>query len=106
EGEMKLMGFPVSVEKLELVTPIDQAGLSFDLKVNLDEEGSFATTKMAVMGKLEKGSKIHKWKFEKVKIDGLKIDYEKSGITLKGGLEIMEDHSWYGDGFKGNLTAT
>ncbi|HUH45878.1 MAG TPA: hypothetical protein VLZ54_01890, partial [Arenibacter sp.] len=106
EGEMKLMGFPASVEKLELVTPVDRVGLSFNLKINLDGEGSHATTKMAIMGKMEKDSKIHKWKFEKVRVDGIKIDYEKSGITLKGGLEIMKDHSWYGDGFRGNITAT
>lgn len=106
EGEMKLMGFPASVEKLELITPIDQVGLAFDLKINLDGEGSHATTRMRLMGRLEEDAKIHKWKFENIKVDGIRIDYEKSGIALKGGLEIMEGHSWYGDGFRGNLTAT
>ncbi|MCK0147427.1 hypothetical protein MWU78_17360 [Arenibacter sp. F26102] len=106
EGEMKLMNFPASVEKLELVTPSNQVGLSFDLKINLDGEGSHATTSMQVMGKLEDGAKIQKWQFERVKVNGIDIDYEKSGITIKGGLEIMEDHSWYGDGFRGNVTAT
>ncbi|MBC8766598.1 hypothetical protein H4O18_01205 [Arenibacter sp. BSSL-BM3] len=106
EGEMKLMNFPASVEKLELVTSSNQVGLSFDLKINLDGEGSHATTSMQVMGKLEDGAKIQKWQFERVKVNGIDIDYEKSGITLNGGLEIMEDHSWYGDGFRGNVTAT
>ncbi|TQO39254.1 hypothetical protein GQ41_3926 [Arenibacter algicola] len=106
EGEMKLMNFPASVEKLELVTPSNQAGLSFDLKINLDGEGSHATTSMQVMGKLEDGAKIQKWQFEQVKVNGIEIDYEKSGITIKGGLEIMQDHSWYGDGFRGNVAAT
>jgi len=106
EGEMKLMNFPASIEKLELVTPTNQVGLSFDLKINLDGEGSHATTSMQVMGKLEDGAKIQKWQFEQVKVNGIEIDYEKSGITLKGGLEIMKDHSWYGDGFRGNVTAT
>ncbi|MCM4150589.1 hypothetical protein DHD05_03210 [Arenibacter sp. N53] len=106
EGEMRLMNFPASVEKLELVTPSNQVGLSFDLKINLDGEGSHATTSMQVMGKLEDGAKIQKWQFERVKVNGIDIDYEKSGITIKGGLEIMEDHSWYGDGFRGNVTAT
>ena len=106
EGEMKLMNFPASVEKLELVTPSNQVGLSFDLKINLDGEGSHATTSMMVMGKLEDGAKIQKWQFEQVKVNGIEIDYEKSGITLKGGLEIMQDHSWYGDGFRGNVAAT
>ena len=106
EGEMKLMNFPASVEKMELVTPSNQVGLSFDLKVNLDGEGSHATTRMAVIGKLENGAKIQKWKFERVKIDSLQIDYEKSKVRIKGGLTIMEDNPTYGDGFMGNLTLT
>lgn len=106
EGEMKLMNFPASVEKLELVTPGNQVGLSFELKVNLDREGSHATTKMAVIGKLEDETKIQQWKFERVKIDSLQIDYEKGKIRLKGGLAIMEDNPTYGDGFSGNLTLT
>jgi hypothetical protein len=106
DGEMSLMNFPASVENLELVTPNNQAGLAFDLKINLDGEGSHATTNMQIMGKLEDGAKIQKWQFEHVKVNGIDIDYEKSGIVIKGGLEIMEDHSWYGDGFRGNVTAT
>jgi len=106
EGEMKLMNFPASVEKLELITPSNQVGLSFDLKINLDREGSHATTSMKILGKLEEEMSIQKWKFERIKVDGIEIDYEKSGISLKGGLEIMEDHSWYGDGFRGKVTAT
>ncbi|MEJ1222646.1 hypothetical protein [Sediminicola sp. 1XM1-17] len=105
-GEMKLMGFPASVSDLELITPVDQLGLSFDLILNLDGEGSHATTSMAILGQLDKGASIQNWKFESVKVDGIKIDYEKSGVALKGELEIMEDHSWYGDGFRGDLTAT
>ncbi|GGW50683.1 hypothetical protein [Arenibacter certesii] len=106
EGGMKLMNFPASVEKMELLTPDNQVGLSFDLKVNLDSEGSHAITKMAVIGKLEDDAKIQKWKFERVKIDSLQVDYEKSKVRLKGGLAIMEDNSTYGDGFKGDLTLT
>lgn len=106
EGEMKLMNFPASVEKLELVTPSNQVGLSFDLKINLDGDGSHATTSMAIMGKLENGAKIQKWKFERVKVDGLKINYEKGNVKLAGGLAIMDDDPTYGDGFSGDLTLT
>ncbi|MDO6515856.1 hypothetical protein [Zobellia uliginosa] len=104
-GEMKLMNFPASVENLELVTPKDQVGLSFDLKINLDGEGSHATTSMDIMGKLEDGAKIHKWKFEKVSVDGIEIDYTKANFQITGELDVMEDDPVYGNGFKGNLTA-
>ncbi|WP_047417041.1 hypothetical protein [Cellulophaga sp. Hel_I_12] len=105
-GDMKLMGFPASVSKLALVTPANELGLSFDLSINLDGDGSHATTSMNIIGKLDEGAKIQEWKFKSVKIEGIEIDYKKSGIALKGSLEIMEDHSWYGDGFRGDLTAT
>lgn len=39
-GDMKLMNFPASVENLQLVTPGNQVGLSFGLKINLDGDGS------------------------------------------------------------------
>lgn len=105
-GEMKLMNFPASIEDLKLVTPENQLGLSFDLKINLDGEGSHATTSLDILGKLEEGAKIQEWKFDRVKVNGIEIDYEKSGVALKGALEVMESHSWYGDGFRGNVTAT
>ena len=105
-GEMNLMGFPASISKLELVTPDNEVGLSFDLNINLDAQGSHATTSLNILGKLEDEASILEWKFSRVKVDGIEIDYEKSGVALKGSLEIMEDHSWYGDGFRGDLTAT
>lgn len=105
-GEMQLMGFPASVSDLKLVTPNQEIGLSFDLAINLDEEGSHATTSMNILGKLEDGAKIQEWKFSRVKVDGIQIKYSKSGLAIEGGLEIMEDDPTYGDGFSGNLTAT
>ncbi|PKA97999.1 hypothetical protein B0O79_1679 [Flavobacteriaceae bacterium MAR_2009_75] len=105
-GDMKLMNFPASVENLQLVTPGNQVGLSFGLKINLDGDGSHATTSMDILGKLEESTKIQAWKFEKVKVDGVEIDYTKANFHIKGGLEIMEDDPIYGNGFKGNLKAT
>ena len=106
EGEMSLMNFPASIGNLQLVTPGNQVGLSFDLKINLDDGGSHATTSLDILGKLDEGAKIQEWKFEKVKIDGIEIDYEKSGFAIKGALKVMEDDPTYGDGFSGELKAT
>ncbi|MFC4095529.1 hypothetical protein [Euzebyella saccharophila] len=103
-GDMKLMNFPASVENLQLVTPGNQVGLSFGLKINLDGDGSHATTSMDILGKLEESSKIQAWKFEKVKVDGVKVDYKKSGVHLTGGLQIMDEDPTYGNGFAGELS--
>ena len=107
EGEMTLMNFPASIDNLAFVTPENNlAGLSFDLKINLDDGGSYATTSMDILGKLEEGSKIQEWKFEKVKLDGIDIEYTKSNFTLEGKLLVMENDPIYGNGFDGELTAT
>ncbi len=106
DGEMKLMNFPASVESLELITPSNQVGLSFDLKINLDGEGSHATTSLAVLGKLAETEKIQTWKFERVKVDDIEIDYEKGNVKIEGGLSIMDDDPTYGNGFSGDLTLT
>ncbi len=106
DGEINLMLFPATIKNLEMVTPApDQVGLRFDLTVNLDKEGSYAETGLKILGKLAPDASLHKWKFHKVQVDSVKIDYEKSGFKLEGDLKLMEDDPIYGDGFKGNLTA-
>ncbi len=105
-GEMKLMNFPASISDLKLITPNNKVGLSFDLKINLDDSGSHATTSLDILGKLEDGAKIQEWKFEKVQVDGIAIKYTKSNFTLEGKLKVMENDPIYGDGFDGALTAT
>lgn len=107
EGEINLMLFPASIKDLKMVTPTkDKVGLAFDLIINLDEKGSYATTSLQILGKLPSDSPIQKWKFHKVKVGGVEIDYEKSGFAIKGSLKTMEDDPVYGDGFAGGLKAT
>ncbi|WP_157614068.1 hypothetical protein [Pseudotamlana agarivorans] len=106
DGDINLMGFPATISNLKLVTPEKLVGLAFDLKINLDKEGSHATSKMNILGKLEADTSIEKWKFSKVKIDGVQIDYSKSGFAIAGELNVMEDDPIYGDGFSGSLKAT
>ncbi|WP_282053710.1 hypothetical protein [Maribacter luteus] len=106
EGEMNLMGFPASIGDLKMVDTNNQVGLDFDLKINLDGDGSHATTSLQILGKLEDGAKIQEWKFERVKVNGIDIDYTKGNLNIKGALEVMEDDPTYGDGFAGELTAS
>ncbi|OQD43425.1 hypothetical protein BUL40_06230 [Croceivirga radicis] len=103
EGNLNLMNFPASISNLNLITPANQVGLEFDLTINLDGSGTGATTKLAILGNTEENGKS--WKFNEVKLSAIEINYEKSGISLVGGLEIMKDHPLYGNGFKGLLMA-
>ncbi|GAA4275918.1 hypothetical protein [Aquimarina mytili] len=107
EGDINLMLFPATISDLQMVNRgQDQVGLAFDLKINLDKNGSHATTSLEVLGKLPTDAPVHKWKFHKVKVGGIEIDYEKSGFTLKGSLKVMEDDPIYGNGFSGSLSAS
>ena len=100
------MNFPVSISDVKLVTPNNQVGLSFNLKVHLDKDGSHAETGMAVLGTIEDGEAAQDWKFDRIKMESLKIDYQKSNLHLKGELEVLEDDPVYGDAFGGELEAT
>ncbi|QFZ54940.1 hypothetical protein FEZ18_09080 [Oceanihabitans sp. IOP_32] len=105
-GDMGLMGFPAKVSDLELITPANQLGLSFDLVINLDKEGSHASTSLNIIGDLKDEARIQEWKFNRVKVDSINIKYSKSGLAMEGALAIMEDDPTYGDGFSGELSAT
>jgi len=102
-GDMNLMNFPVSVTDLSLITPENQVGLSFELQVNFDDSGSYANTNMAILGNLEDDNNIQEWKFDRVQVDAIDVDFTKSGIHLTGELEIFEDDPTYGNGFSGQL---
>lgn len=107
KGESNLMNFPVTVKDLKFVSPTDNiVGLGFDLGLNLDKGGSFASTSLEVLGKLPQEEAIEKWEFYKIKVKGIEIDYEKSGFSLKGKLKVMDNDPTYGDGFKGDISAT
>lgn len=106
EGESNLMNFPVTIKDVTFITPQkNQMGLAFDLGVNLDKSGSFASTKLQVLGKLQKNKEIENWEFHKIKIRGVRIDYDRSGFALKGSLKFMENHPTYGNGFEGKISA-
>jgi hypothetical protein len=106
-GEMDLMFFPASISDLQLITPTDNtAGLSFDLAIHLDKDGSHAATHLNILGQLDNESAFDTWKFESVKVDGIELEYEKGGMALKGSLQLMNDDPVYGNGFEGDLTLT
>ena len=107
DGEFKLLFFPITISDLKLVTPTKTtAGLKFDMALHLDDTSSKgATTSLNILGNLEDERKLHSWEFEKVTIDKIGVDFERSGIHFKGELEFLNNDSEFGDGFQGNLTA-
>ncbi|MEM9327582.1 MAG: hypothetical protein AAGA85_18085, partial [Bacteroidota bacterium] len=106
DGEFRLLFFPVTVSDLQLVTPDrNTAGLKFGVAVHLDDMGKGAETTLSVLGRLE-DQQLHRWQFDKVEMSRIAVDFERGGVRVAGGLEIMKKDPEYGDGFRGDLTAT
>ena len=107
DGEFQLLFFPVTISEMQMVTPSNnQVGLKFNMALHLDELGKGATTSLNILGKLEDEQKLHSWKFDKVTIDKIGIDFKRGGIHVKGEAELKYNDPEFGDGFGGNLTAT
>jgi len=107
EGQFQLLFFPVTISEVQLVTQgNDTAGLKFDMALHLEKEGKGAKTSISVLGKLDEANKLHTWEFDKVEIDKIVLDFNRSGFDIKGELEIMNEDPEYGDGFSGEVIAT
>lgn len=107
--EAKLGNFKLGFENIHLFTPsIDEVGLAFKMKVNFmggdnSNEGYISgQAGLKIIGKLDNGE-FKTYKFHKIDIDEIRIDVEKSGFALRGGVRVFENDSIYGKGFKGDL---
>ena len=107
--EAKIGNFKLGFEDIHLFTPsVDEVGLAFKMKVNFmggdngNESYISGQAGLKIIGKLNNGE-FKTYKFHKVDIDEIRIDVEKSGFSLKGGVRVFEDDSIYGKGFKGDL---
>ncbi|APT21580.1 hypothetical protein BU993_02355 [Flavobacterium columnare] len=110
-AEQKFGNFSVAISNIRLVTPSkEELGLAFNMKVNLMGGGSQSDTNgfisaeagLKILSKFENKT-FHSYKFNGVAIDEIKIDVEKSGFTLKGGLKVFNEDPIYGKGFQGEL---
>ncbi|MEX0274209.1 MAG: Ig-like domain-containing protein, partial [Flavobacteriaceae bacterium] len=107
DGEFKLLFFPVTISKMELVTPSKtEAGLKFDMAIHLDDKSNKgASTSLSILGKLEDERKLHSWEFDRVAIGKIGVDFNRGGVHISGEVEIKNNDPEFGDGFGGNLTA-
>ncbi|MFK7049167.1 hypothetical protein FLACOL_00880 [Flavobacterium columnare] len=110
--EQKFGNFSVGISNIRLITPSkDELGLAFNMKVNLmggdssssDSNGFIsAEAGLQIIGKFQNDT-FHSYKFKEVAVDEIKVDVEKSGFTLKGGLKVFNEDAIYGKGFQGKL---
>lgn len=91
-------GFQLTIDKINSFEEDNGAsmGLSFDAEVHI-------TDKFGGMAGIKLYGDAKKWKYNKVSIDKIQIDYEQAAFTLAGGVEFKNGDYTYGNGFRGDI---
>lgn len=107
-GEMKIAGFPLTINELALETVGNKANLIFDFDVSLTGEsdgGNGGGARLIIISSLDESGGTDKWKFEKINLERIYIAMEVAGMELQGAIFIFEDNPTYGTGFAGAVSA-
>lgn len=113
EGQSQSVSkYPLVINNIMLKRDTERIGIGFDVTINIggkeEEEGFGGTAALTVWGKREaapSGSASGDWKFDKVELSGIGINFKKPGvIEIAGMIRFFEDDPTYGDGFKGSVS--
>lgn len=107
--EVKLANFPVSIGDIALVSNEYEAGLNFDLKINLmgkEDKGFAADARLGIFGKLAEEQYVQRWGYDRLDFSEIYIDADMGAIQLEGGLRLMDNDPIYGNGFAAHITGT
>jgi hypothetical protein len=94
-GDMKspkIAGFELSLNNIRTF----ESGLSFEGGIDLNDIFS-GVTGVKLYGDYEK------WKFGKLEVERVKVDYQSSAFSLSGGVWFKNGDAVYGDGFRGDI---
>ncbi len=105
EEEVKLGGFPVTIKEIGLKATDTEAGLYFDLDVNLMDKGFSGETHVGILAKNHLENNRQKWKFHKIDIKNIEVRADLGSVKFRGSVEIKSDDPVYGNGFYGELEA-
>lgn len=106
KGSISIGIIPVSIDSITLAkvnNSVDEIGLGFNLKVNLQDLNFAGKTRLLVIGKYQQDNGLNKWKYDRLKIEDISIDAQIGSMKLSGGIAFLDDDPVYGDGFRGNL---
>ncbi|GAA4111732.1 hypothetical protein GCM10022393_09600 [Aquimarina addita] len=107
KDEVKLANFPVSIADMELIFNDQEAGLAFDLAINLmseDSKGFGASARLGIFGKFSEEGYRQNWKYDRIDISAIGIEAKLGKVGFSGRVEIFEDDVIYNDGFTGQLS--
>jgi len=106
EGDSKLNGFAVTVQKIGVEFAGDTVGLRFGLRVNLMKNRFGGETDFTVVGQFSRVNEIDTWAFRRIKFNTICVKGTVSTFTLDGCVAFFDNDPTYGDGFGGRIGFT
>ena len=109
DEQESLSGFPISFSNVAFEGGGSDAGINFDLNINLtgDDLGVGGTANMTVLGEYNpQGAPFNAWKFKSAQLSSIEVNADLAAGSIEGSVEIYKGDDTYGDGFKGLLAAT
>jgi len=102
EGTVSLKGIPVTINDIGLVAKDQEAGIAFNMKLNLMEEKISASSRAYITSEYKNGH----WQFKRFAMDEIALDnVNLGGFSLSGKIFMKEDDPVYGNCFGGKITA-
>lgn len=104
KGTVAFGNFPVSIGNINVAINGNDSRIDFDLGINLmDAVGAGATARIGILGKMYDDGYRQRSRYDGLDLSAINIDCQFSGLTIKGGLILMEKDPIYGDGFNADL---
>ncbi len=107
KDEVKLANFPVSIANIAFTSNEYEAGIEFDLRINLmgkKDKGFAGDARLGIFGKFQEENYKQRWKYDRLTLSRINIEVNMGAIELSGGLELMNNDPVYGDGFSADIT--
>lgn len=105
KDEVKLANFPVSIANIGFRSNDYEAGIEFDIMVNLMKKGFAGGATLSIIGQYEEYQYRQRWKFKRVDLSAIDLDSDLGGMKIRGSLQLMEDDPEYGNGFSAEVEA-
>lgn len=106
--EHGIMGFPVSISNINVVTGSRTAGFGVGLAMNFDlnlSESLSGSTGVTLWGVMSSSGPQH-FAYDGIQLDSIKVDADMGAVNVKGKVAFYTNNSTYGNGFRGELDAS
>lgn len=102
KGTVAFANFPVSIGNINVAINGNDSRIDFDLGINLMESvGAGASARIGIKGKMYEDGYRQRSRYDGLDLSAINIDCQFSGLTIKGGLILMENDP--GNGFNADL---